>query len=124
VQKVVVGAMAAKGIVEYLQPGTLIITPGDRDDILLAALASAKISGGGSIAGLLVTNDVKPHPKLAELLAMTDIPVIATKEESYEVTSRINHMSVKTQPQDHDKFPMIKHLIADHVDLAKLIANV
>ncbi len=124
VQKVVVGAMAAKGIVEYLQPGTLIITPGDRDDIILAALASAKISGGGSIAGLLVTNDVKPHPKLAELLAMTDIPVIATKEESYEVTSRINHMSVKTQPQDHDKFPMIKNLIADHVDLAKLIASV
>lgn len=124
VQKVVVGAMAAKGIVEYLQPGVLIITPGDRDDILLAALASAKISGGTTIAGLIVTNDVKPHPKLAELLAMTDIPVIATKEESYEVTSRINHMSVKTQPQDHDKFPIIKNLIADHVDLTKLIENV
>jgi BioD-like phosphotransacetylase family protein len=124
VQRVVVGAMSAKGIVDYLQPGVLIITPGDRDDILLAALASSKISGGASIAGLVVTNDIKPHPKLAELLAQTDIPVIATKEESYEVTSRINHMSVKTQPQDHDKFPIIKQLIADHVDLSKLIASV
>ncbi len=124
VQRVVVGAMAAKGIVQYLQPGTLIITPGDRDDILLAALASATISGGATIAGLIVTNDVKPHPKLAELLAMTDIPVIAAKEESYEVTSSINHMSVKTQPQDHDKFPIIKQLIAEHVDLTKLIASV
>lgn len=124
VQKVVVGAMSAKGIVEYLQPGTLIITPGDRDDMLLAALASAKISGGATIAGLIVTNDIKPHPKLAELLAQTDIPVIAAKEESYEVTQRINHMSVKTQPQDHDKFPIIKQLIADHVDLDKLIASV
>ncbi len=124
VQRVVVGAMSAKGIVDYLQPGVLIITPGDRDDILLAALASSKISGGASIAGLVVTNDIKPHPKLAELLAQTDIPVIATKEESYEVTSRINHMSVKTQPQDHDKFPIIKQLIADHVDLIKLIASV
>ena len=124
VQKVVVGAMSAKGIVEYLQPGTLIITPGDRDDMLLAALASAKISGGATIAGLIVTNDIKPHPKLAELLAQTDIPVIAAKEESYEVTQRINHMSVKTQPQDHDKFPIIKQLIADHVDLDRLIASV
>jgi BioD-like N-terminal domain of phosphotransacetylase len=124
VQRVVIGAMSAKGIVDYLQPGTLIITPGDRDDILLAALASAKISGGATIAGLIVSNDIKPHPKLAELLAMTDIPVIATKEESYGVTSRINHMSVKTQPQDHDKFPIIKQLIADHVDLSKLIATV
>lgn len=124
VEKVVVGAMSAKGIVEYLQPGTLIITPGDRDDILLAALASAKISGGATIAGLIVTNDIKPHPRLAELLAQTDIPVIAAKEESYEVTSRINHMSVKTQPGDHDKFPIIKQLIAEHVDLTKLIASV
>ncbi len=124
VQRVVVGAMSAKGIVDYLQPGTLIITPGDRDDILLAALASAKISGGATIAGLIVSNDIKPHPKLAELLSMTDIPVIATKEESYGVTSRINHMSVKTQPQDTDKFPIIKQLIADHVDLGKLIATV
>lgn len=124
VTRVVVGAMSAKGIVEYLQPGTLIITPGDRDDILLAALASAKISGGATIAGLIVTNDAKPHPKLAELLAMTDIPVIAAKEESYQVTSRINHMSVKTQPQDHDKFPIIRQLIADHVDLPRLIAGV
>jgi BioD-like phosphotransacetylase family protein len=124
VQRVVVGAMSAKGIVDYLQPGTLIITPGDRDDILLAALASAKISGGATIAGLIVTNDIKPHPKLAELLAMTDIPVIAAKEESYIVTSRINHMSVKTQPQDTDKFPIIKQLIADHVDLTKLVDSV
>jgi BioD-like phosphotransacetylase family protein len=116
--------MSAKGIVDYLQPGTLIITPGDRDDILLAALASAKISGGATIAGLIVSNDIKPHPKIGELLSMTDIPVIATKEESYGVTSRINHMSVKTQPQDHDKFPIIKQLIADHVDLTKLIATV
>ncbi|TAG31024.1 MAG: hypothetical protein EAZ36_03415 [Verrucomicrobia bacterium] len=123
VQRVVIGAMSAKGIVDYLEPGTLIITPGDRDDILLAALASAKISGGVSIAGLVVTNDIKPHPKLTELLSQTDIPVIATKEESYEVTSRINHMSIKTQPQDHDKFPIIKNLIANHVDLAALVAG-
>lgn len=124
VQRVIVGAMAAKGIVDYLEPGTLIITPGDRDDIILAALASATLSSGGQIAGLVVTNDVRPHPKLAELLAQTEIPVIATREESYEVTSRINHMSVKTQPQDADKFPIIKQLIAEHVDLAKIVAKV
>jgi BioD-like phosphotransacetylase family protein len=124
VQKMVVGAMSAKGIVEYLQPGMLLITPGDRDDILLAALASAKISGGTTIAGLIVTNDVKPAPKLAELLAMTDIPVIAAKEECYEVTRRINQLSVKTQPGDHDKFSVIKQLIAEHVDLERLIAAV
>jgi BioD-like phosphotransacetylase family protein len=122
VSRVVVGAMTAKGIVDYLQPGTLIITPGDRDDIILAAISSARLFGQKTIAGLILTNDILPHEKLLELLAQTDIPVIAAREESYTITSKINSMTVKTQPQDMDKIPVIKRLIFDHVDLKKLLA--
>jgi BioD-like phosphotransacetylase family protein len=122
VSRVVVGAMTAKGIVDYLQPGTLIITPGDRDDIILAAISSARLFGQKTIAGLILTNDILPHEKLLELLAQTDIPVIAACEESYTITSKINSMTVKTQPQDMDKIPVIKRLIFEHVDLKKLLA--
>jgi BioD-like phosphotransacetylase family protein len=122
VNRVIVGAMTAKGIVEYLQPGVLIITPGDRDDIILAAISSARISGGKTIAGLILTNDTVPTPKLLELLAQTRIPVIAAKEESFTITSKIHGMTVKTQPQDSDKIPVIKRLITEHVDLKKLLA--
>ncbi len=122
VQRVVVGAMTAKGIVDYIQPGVLIITPGDRDDIILAAISSAKLSGERTIAGIILTNDILPHEKLQELLAQTDIPVIAAREESYTITSKINSMTVKTQPQDTDKIPVIKSLITNHVDLKKLLA--
>jgi BioD-like phosphotransacetylase family protein len=122
VSRVVVGAMTAKGIVDYLQPGTLIITPGDRDDIILAAISSARLFGRKTIAGLILTNDILPHEKLLELLAQTDISVIAAREESYTITSKINSMTVKTQPQDMDKIPVIKRLIFDHVDLKKLLA--
>lgn len=124
VHRVIVGAMTAKGIVDYLTPGTLIITPGDRDDIILAAVSSARLSGGSTIAGLILTNDIQPHPKLAELLAQTDIPVIAAKGESYTITSTINRMTVKTQPQDTDKIPIIKNLITQNVDLEMLLSKV
>jgi BioD-like phosphotransacetylase family protein len=124
VHRVIVGAMTAKGIVDYLTPGTLIITPGDRDDIILAAVSSARLSGGSTISGLILTNDIQPHPKLAELLAQTDIPVIAARGESYTVTSTINRMTVKTQPQDTDKIPVIKNLITSHIDLKNLLAKV
>jgi BioD-like phosphotransacetylase family protein len=124
VSRVVVGAMAANGIVDYLQPGTLIITPGDRDDIILAATATARLAGGSAIAGLVLTNNAPPHAKIAELLAQTDIPVIATKEESYAIASKIFGMTVKTQPQDTDKIPIIKKLITEHVDLKALLARV
>ncbi len=124
VARVVVGAMSANGIMDYLSPGTLIITPGDRDDIILAATATARLAGGSAIAGLVLTNNAPPHSKIAELLAQTDIPVIATKEESYAIASKIFGMTVKTQPQDTDKIPIIKKLITDHVDLKALLAKV
>ena len=123
VHRVIIGAMTAKGIVDYLTPGTLIITPGDRDDIILAAISSARLAGGSTISGLILTNNIQPHPKLVELLAQTDIPVITAKEESYTVTSTINRMIVKTQPQDTDKIPVIKNLIMNNVDLPSLIAK-
>jgi hypothetical protein len=120
--RVVVGAMTAKGIIDHLQPGNLLITPGDRDDVILAAISATSISGTKAIAGIILTNDILPHPKLLELLAQTDLPVIAAAEDAYTITSKIHNMTVKTQPQDSDKIPVIKKLVTEHVDLAKLLA--
>jgi BioD-like phosphotransacetylase family protein len=120
--RVVVGAMTAKGSIDHLQAGNLVITPGDRDDVILAAMTATGISGDKTIAGIILTNDILPHPKLLELLARTDIPVIAAREDAYAITSKINNMTVKTQPQDTDKIPVIKQLITEHVDLGRLLA--
>ena len=76
INRVVIGAMTAKHIIDYLSPGTLIITPGDREDILLWAIASATISGARLISGIILTRDISPHPKILEMLSSTDIPVI------------------------------------------------
>ncbi|WP_269526712.1 phosphotransacetylase family protein [Coraliomargarita parva] len=117
IKKVIIGAMAAKGIVDYLQPGVLIITPGDREDIILSAIAAEGIAGERLISGIILTRNVLPHPKLMDMIAQTNIPVVICSEESYNVASRINNMTVKTQPTDTDKIPIIKNLITDHIDL-------
>ena len=121
ITRVVIGAMTAKHIIDYLSPGTLIITPGDREDILLWAIASAGLSGPSSIAGIILTRDLKPHPKIVDMLAETDIPVIAVERDSYEVASAINNMTVKTEPQDLDKIPVIKEMVLDNVDVSQII---
>ena len=40
VQHVMIGAMSSGHVVDEFRPGTLVITPGDREDIILAALSS------------------------------------------------------------------------------------
>ncbi len=121
IHRVVVGAMTAKGIIDHLQAGNLVITPGDRDDVILAAMTATGIVDGKTIAGIILTNDILPHAKILELLAHTDIPVVAAKADAYAITSKINSMTVKTQPQDTDKIPVIKRLITEYVDLERLL---
>lgn len=115
--RVVIGAMTAKGVVDYLQPGVLIITPGDREDIIFSAIACEGISGKKIVSGIVLTRNIPPHPKLMEMLAQTNIPIVITSDESYHVASKINSMTIKTQPQDSDKFAIINRLIKEHVDL-------
>lgn len=117
IDKVIIGAMAAKGIVDYLLPGVLIITPGDREDIILSAIAAEGIAGDKVISGIILTRNVLPHPKLMSMIAKTRIPVVICSDESYKVASKINNMTVKTQPSDADKIPIIKDLITKNIDL-------
>jgi BioD-like phosphotransacetylase family protein len=123
IKRVVIGAMAARGVLDHLQPGVLIITPGDRDDIIFSAIANAGLCGSKTVSGIILTRNILPHPKLMEMLAQTDIPIVIAAEESYSVASKIHNMTVKTQPQDSDKISIIKKLITEHVDLAPLIAD-
>ena len=110
-------AMAAKDIVDYLLPGTLIVTPGDREDIILAAIAAEGIAGTRVLSGLVLTRNVLPHPKLMAMIAKTRIPVVSCSDESFEVATRIHNMTVKTLATDSDKIPIIKDLITKNIDL-------
>jgi len=117
INKVIIGAMTAKGLLDLLERGTLIITPGDREDIILAAIATESLTVERTISGIILTRDVLPHPKLMELLGRTTIPVVVCSKESYKVASLVNNMTVKTQPDDHDKIPIIKNLLKKNIDM-------
>ncbi len=119
--RTVIGAMAARGIIDYLQPGVLIITPGDRDEVLFAALAGEGISGKKVVSGIVLTRNILPHPKLMEMLSQTNIPCVICAEDSYVVASQVNNMTIKTQPSDADKIPIIQELFVDNLDTQKII---
>ncbi|MGC9451070.1 MAG: phosphotransacetylase family protein [Oceanipulchritudo sp.] len=117
---IVVGAMTAKSLIDYIRPGVLIITPGDREDVLLLTIAACSVTGQKPLAGIVLTRNILPSPHIMEMIAQTDIPVVISHEESYTVASRINSMTVKTQPQDADKIPLIKRLVMENVDIGTL----
>ena len=121
IRNIVVGAMTAKSLIDYIRPGVLVITPGDREDVLLLAIAACSVSGQKPLAGIILTRNILPSSHIMEMIAQTDIPVVMSHEESYTVASRINSMTVKTQPQDDDKIPLIKKLILENVNIPELL---
>ncbi len=125
VQKVVIGAMSSTHAMEYFKPGTLIITPGDRDDVILAALSASTLSelDGQTIAGLVLAGDLSPSPPVLELLQHSDVPTIASPLDSYNVASAIHSMTVKTLPGDIEKIDKIQSLIETHMDVEKLLSK-
>ena len=118
---VVIGAMTAKGSIDHLHPGVLMITPGDREDLIYSTIAMSGIYGSKVISGIILTRNIIPHPKVMEMLAQTNIPVVISSDDSYGVASKINSMTVKTQPEDVDKIPVIQKFISEHVDLDKIL---
>lgn len=113
------GAMSARRSSEYLnKPGTLLIVSGDREK-LLAALATPEAAK--SLAGILLSNGLLPPDNITQALTGVGIPLLAVETEAFAVTARINNMTVKTMAADDDKFPIIRELVANHVDLPALL---
>jgi BioD-like phosphotransacetylase family protein len=119
VRRVIMGAMSARRSAEYLnKPGTLLIVSGDREK-LLAALATPEAAK--SLSGILLSNGLLPPEQVEKALAAVDIPLLAVETEAFAVTARINNMTVKTMAEDEDKIPVIRELVANHVDLPALL---
>jgi BioD-like phosphotransacetylase family protein len=117
IDKVLIGAMGAREIIEYIRPGTLIVTPGEREDIIMAAIAAEGIAGSRILSGLVLTRNVLPHPKLMAMIAQTKIPVVTCRDESFEVATKIHEMTIKTTATDSEKITIIKDLITKNIDL-------
>ena len=121
VRRVVIGAMSARRSAEYLRvPGTLVIVPGDREDLLEAFIAGA---GAETLSGVLFSNGLLPNDDIVRRLKEAGIAMAAVEAESFAVTARINNMTVKTMRQDADKIPIIRKMISDSVDIQGLLRS-
>ena len=122
IETVIVGAMAAHRAMEYITPGCLLITPGDRDDLILAAMSTfATGDAGSAIAGILLTGGSPPHANTLSMIRRTQVPVILVPAETYSAAAAVIHLKVKTQPADTSKIALATQLIRRHVNVARIL---
>src|ERR1051326_78498 len=83
VQDVVVGAMGAQNAMSYFKEGVLLITPGDREDIILAACTGLDADRQQMMAGIVLTANLRPSPEVLKIIRAMPIPVLFTVDDIY-----------------------------------------
>ncbi len=122
VGRVVVGAMGVQGAKELFQKGVLVIAPGDREDLVLAAAASVQAENGAAgLAGFVLTGKVRTSASVQKIIQKLPFPVLRAEDDSYQVASDVHDLIVKTRPDDTQKISLILDLVARNVDLDKIL---
>ena len=117
VKDVIVAAQAVPGLLPRLIEGRLLIVPGDRDDVLLAACLAAM--NGVRLAGLLLTAGLEPDPRtwaLCQPATTTGLPVLVTEALTYRTAAAVHDADTELPIDDADRAARLMSVVADALD--------
>src|SRR5690242_13893419 len=100
VDDVVVGAMGAQNAMSHFKRGALLITPGDREDLIMAAWTLLSTGTEEKMAGIVLTGNLRPKEAILRIISAMPIPVLLAVQDSYRVASMVHDLTVKTRPAD------------------------
>ncbi len=140
VAKVIVAAMEPRDAERYITEDSLMITPGDREDMITIALncfrdGGNKLENNGlasfgqshkklKVCGIVLTCGITPQGPIMELLAKAEIPVLLANSDTYDVATCVHDLTVKIRPCDRDKINAVVKLIKENVDFAKILKGI
>ncbi|MFQ5952598.1 MAG: phosphotransacetylase family protein [Candidatus Omnitrophota bacterium] len=124
-KKVLVGAMEAKDAVRYLEDDCMVITPGDRIDLinLLIKVHTGRFTAPKRIAGLILSGGMGPTRRVYSALKNTSIPTLITWFPTYDVASKVHDLTVKIKLRDKNKVNLVMDMIERHVDIDKVVSG-
>ncbi|WJS92963.1 phosphate acetyltransferase [Flavobacterium johnsoniae] len=92
-----VGAMQLHNYLVHLHDNALVITPGDRSDIILGALQANESANYPTISGIILTGNIVPEESILKLIEGLSaiVPIIAVDGGTYHITNKIG--SIKSE---------------------------
>jgi len=123
VVNILVAAMEPYHALGHIKPHSLVIVPGDRDDIILAIIAGSKseIEDSFEIAGMVLTGGLAPHLKIRRLMKSCNFSILTSENDTYTTTKKIHERRVKIRSTDEDKVKETEKLVSQYVDIEGLV---
>ena len=117
-----VAAMQLRNFLPRIEHGTLIITPGDRADIIVACLAAISSSSTENIAAIILTGGLQPEDPVWELVKGFSgmVPVLSVKDDTFSTAVAVEKIQSDISPRDYRKITRALALFEQHVDIESL----
>ncbi len=122
-----VAAMSLANLLDRLQDGVLLVTPGDRADVLLAAMTARYSDRVPSISGVIVTGGVAPDPRVMEFargLDSTVTPLLMAQSDTFETAYRIANLTPQIRYGDDRRIAAALGVFESVIDTSDLIERI
>ncbi|CAM3624156.1 phosphate acetyltransferase [Isoptericola cucumis] len=121
----IVGAMSFEHVLDHLSDGAVVITPGDRSDVLLGLLSAHAAASFPSLAGIILTGGYVPHGMIAQLLSALGprVPVVSTPMGTYQSARAAAETRGHVTVTSSRKIDVARALFEQHVDGGALLAR-
>ena len=122
-----VAAMQLTHVLERIGDGDLIITPGDRADVILGSLVTLFSEKGPSLAGLVLTGGMEPEPKILSLiegLKKPNFPIMLVDADTFTTATNVNSIVSVIHPASERKIVLALGVFESGVDVAELAERI
>jgi BioD-like phosphotransacetylase family protein len=146
IEHVAIAAMQPRHLIERIGPGSLLIVPSDRTDVIHAVIAANRASRERSperrrlfqrrqqvygrasqdgntteLAGLILTGGYQPRPRDLAAIEQERLFAFLVEQDTYEAASAVHDLLVKTHPGDREKIELTRQLVSEHLDIDRIL---
>ncbi len=119
VKNILVGAMTLSALFQtplFQQEDKLVITSGDREDMILAAIESSTVA-------VIITNNIIPSSNIISKAYERNVSLLLVPQDTYHAAVQIDTMDPLLTRDDRQKIDLIEHAVRKNVNLQQFIGH-
>ncbi len=118
-----VAAMQVPNFLEHLREDSMVITPGDRADIILGCLTASFSDNYPNIAGLVLTGGLELAASVQQLIdgiTRWTAPIFSVTSDTFETAAKLSSIRTDITPDNDRKIAAALGVFESHVDAVQL----
>ncbi|WP_448697562.1 phosphate acetyltransferase [Mucilaginibacter sp. AW1-3] len=122
VDNYVTGAMQLPSFLSYIKNNVLIVTPGDRGDIIIGALQANQSNSFPKVAGIVLTAGIQPDAQVIRLISGSHnvVPILSVETGTFETINAIAAIKPRINAGNKQKIAFAISLFNQHIDVLNL----